>query len=112
MDNRDIRDQSNARTPTEYLLGPDVVPRSAISIYEPTDTSFALADVRAMISNSDLYSTRNILQRILNVSAGGSHHEKLSELSFHLDSQQSAAVFPIRTNFGVRDPCIWVSGFC
>ena len=69
MDNRDIRDQSNARTPTEYLLGPDVVPRSAISIYEPTDTSFALADVRAMISNSDLYSTRNILQRILNVSA-------------------------------------------
>lgn len=93
MDNRDIRDQSNARTPTEYLLGPDVVPRSAISIYEPTETSFALADVRAMISNSDLYSTRNILQRILNVSARGSHHEKLSELSFHLDSQQSAAVF-------------------
>lgn len=90
---RDIRGQSKSLTPTEYLLGRDVVPRSAVSIYEPTDTGFALADVRAMISNSDLYSTRNVLQRILNVSAGGSNHDEFSELPVHLDSKQSAVAF-------------------
>lgn len=90
---RDIRGQSNARTPTECLLGRDAVPRSAVSIYEPADTGLALENVLTMISNSDLYSTRNILQRILNVSAADSHHEELNELPFHLDSQQSAVAF-------------------
>lgn len=90
MDYRDIRDQSNARTPTECLLGLSAVTRSAASIYEPAATGLALENVRAMISNSDLYSTRKVLQRILNVSAIDSHHEELTELPFFLDSLQSA----------------------
>jgi putative toxin-antitoxin system antitoxin component (TIGR02293 family) len=93
MGYRDTRHQSNARTPTECLLGRGAVPGSAASTYEPADTGLALENVRTMISNSDLYSTRNVLQRILNVSAADSHHEELTELPFHLDSQQSAVAF-------------------
>lgn len=93
MGYRDTRDQSNARTPTECLLGRGAVTRSAASIYEPADTGLALENVRTMISNSDLYSTRNVLQRILSVSATDSHHEELTELPFYLDSQQSAVAF-------------------
>lgn len=90
MDYCDTKDQSNAHTPMEYLLGRGAVPRSAASIDEPADTGLALENVRTMISKSDLYSTRNVLQRILNISAADNHHEELVELPFHLDSQQSA----------------------
>ena len=90
---RNIKGQSNARTPTEYILGRDAVPHSAVSIYEPVDTGLALENVRAMISNSNLYSTRNVLQRILHASAEGSNHGELSDLPIHLDSQQSAVAF-------------------
>lgn len=90
---RNIRGQSNARTPTEYILGRDAVPHSAVSIYELSDTGLALENVRAMISNSDLYSTRNVLQRILNASAEERHHDELSDLPVHLDSKQCAVAF-------------------
>ncbi|MGV8863220.1 MAG: antitoxin Xre/MbcA/ParS toxin-binding domain-containing protein [Pseudomonas sp.] len=88
-----IGSPDSTRRPTEYLLGHDGGQLSAATIYKLSVSGFVLMDVQMMISLSDLYSTRSILQRILSSSIRESQYNEGSELSVRLDSQQSAVAF-------------------
>ncbi|KAA0986303.1 DUF2384 domain-containing protein [Pseudomonas sp. ANT_J12] len=82
-----------ARTPTEYLTQVKIEQLSQLSIFLLAMEGFALKDVQAMLSISELYSSSRVIGRIVGKSIRTSQRQGDDSKTARLNVQQDAVAF-------------------
>lgn len=82
-----------ARTPTEYLTQVKIEQLSQLSIFLLAREGFALKDVQAMLSISELYSSSRVIGRIVGKPIRTSQRQGDDSKTARLNVQQSAVAF-------------------
>lgn len=96
MLNADTRPSSSERRdgkPTVFLIGDQPVRPSSIQVYLLVRAGFALTDVKAMVSSSALYSSADILKRVVGRSVRTLQRKAHERDKARLSAQQSAVAF-------------------
>ncbi|WP_349976418.1 antitoxin Xre/MbcA/ParS toxin-binding domain-containing protein [Pseudomonas sp. WHRI 8519] len=79
--------------PTAYLIGNQPVPPSSLQVFLLVRAGFAFKDVKAMVSSSVLYSSADILARVVGGAIRTAHRKALESGKARLNAQQSAVAF-------------------
>lgn len=96
MLNADTQPSSSERRdgkPTVFLIGDQPVPPNSLQVYLLVRAGFALTDVKAMVSSSALYSSADILKRVVGRSVRTLQRKALESDKARLSAQQSAVAF-------------------
>ncbi|WP_312602685.1 antitoxin Xre/MbcA/ParS toxin-binding domain-containing protein [Pseudomonas luteola] len=93
VDAQTVKTHSSARKPTEYLIRADIDQLSQLNVFLLTKEGFALKDVQAMLSVSELYSSTKIMSRIVGKSVRTIQRQGNNKDNARLNSQQSAVAF-------------------
>ncbi|QLG96428.1 DUF2384 domain-containing protein [Pseudomonas yamanorum] len=82
-----------ARTPTEYLTQTQNDQINLLNIFLLVKEGFALSDVQAMLSISELYSSTKVMRRIFGKSIRTIKRQGSNEKTARLNAQQSTVAF-------------------
>lgn len=86
-------DNASAYSPTEYLLGVHENPSSSLELYMLVREGFLLDCVISMASSSQLFSSTNIIARIIGHSVRGMMRQREAGILVRLNIRQSTVAF-------------------
>ncbi|WP_338807717.1 antitoxin Xre/MbcA/ParS toxin-binding domain-containing protein [Pseudomonas chlororaphis] len=93
VDTDQASSMQSRRKPTTYLIQSQAEPLSPLDLFLRVREGFALSDVKAMVSASELYSAAKVLRRITGKSKRSLPRQGDDGGTVRLNAQQSAVAF-------------------